>query len=92
MIISYETTGYETVHEILLTLACHLGGATLHSAVVSLNQRDVCLKQALFHPFETTLIDEGCLLLATESVDGVAFCDVILHDMFAKSFTGVAIA
>ena len=37
-------------------------------------------------------IDEGCLLLATERVDGVAFCDVILHDVFAKSITRVAIA
>ena len=51
LIIGLETTGYETIHEILLTLACYLGGATLHSAVVSLYQRDVCLKQALFHPF-----------------------------------------
>ena len=42
--------------------------------------------------YETTLIDKGCLWLATERVDGVAFCDVILHDMFAKSFTRVAIA
>ena len=50
-IIGLETTGYETIYKILLTLTCHLGGATLHSAVVSLNQRDVCLKQALFHPF-----------------------------------------
>ena len=41
---------------------------------------------------ETSLIDEGCLLLATERVDGVAFCDVILHDVFAKSITRVAIA
>ena len=215
-IIGLETTGYETIHKILLTLTCHLGGATLHSAVVSLNQRDVCLKQSLLHPFlyraslaleeiaiktklveetvlsdidailcdelrevayqdrivaschciskqdfgflrleqlillfdsslhdvdclaedhllvvlfadrnisarlsdlwqhlrshpmlelaslrelavkyqsiETTLIDEGCLLLATERVDGVAFCDVILHDVFANSITRVAIA
>ena len=51
LIIGLETTGYETIHEILLTLACYLGGATLHSAVVSLNQRDACLKQTLFHPF-----------------------------------------
>ena len=51
LIIGLETTGYETIHKIVLTLACYLGGATLHSAVVSLNQRDVCLKQALFHPF-----------------------------------------
>ena len=31
-------------------------------------------------------------MLATERVDGVAFCDVILHDVFAKSITRVAIA
>ena len=86
MIIDLETTGYEPINKILLTLACHLGGATLHSAVVSLNQRNTCLKQSLLHPFL------GCLLLATERVDGVAFCDVILHNMFAKSFTRVAIA
>ena len=45
-----------------------------------------------YQSIETTLIDEGCLLLATERVDGVAFCDVILHDVFAKSITRVAIA
>ena len=45
-----------------------------------------------YQSIETSLIDEGCLLLATERVDGVAFCDVILHDMFAKSITRVAIA
>ena len=37
-IIDLEATGYETIHKILLTLPCHLGVATLHSAVVSLNQ------------------------------------------------------
>ena len=45
-----------------------------------------------YQSIETSLIDEGCPLLATERVDGVTFCDVILHDMFAKSFTRVAIA
>ena len=44
-----------------------------------------------YQSIETTLIDKGCLLLATERVDGVAFCDVILHNMFAKGFTRVAI-
>ena len=86
MIIDLETTGYETIHKILLTLACHLGVATLYSSVVCLDQRNTCLKQSLLHPFL------GCLLLATERVDGVAFCDVILHNMFAKSITRVAIA
>ena len=51
MIIDLETTGYETIHKILLTLACHLGGATLHSSVVCLDQRNACLKQSLLHPF-----------------------------------------
>ena len=86
LIIDLEATDYETIHKILLTLACHLGGATLHSSVVCLDQRNACLKQSLLHPFL------GCLLLATERVDGVAFCDVILHDVFAKSITRVAIA
>ena len=31
-------TGYETIHKILLTLACYLGDATLHSSVVCLDQ------------------------------------------------------
>ena len=51
LIIGLETTGYETIHKILLTLACYLGGATLHSSVVCLDQRNVCLKQSLLHPF-----------------------------------------
>ena len=73
LIIGLETTGYETIHEILLTLACYLGGATLHSAVVSLNQRDVCLKQALFHPFlnraSLALEEEVCCLRPRESME-----------------------
>ena len=47
LIISLETTSYETIHEIQLTLACHLGGATLHSAVVSLNQHILLFDGAL---------------------------------------------
>ena len=47
LIIGLETTGYETIHKILLTLACHLGGATLHSAVVSLNQHILLFDGAL---------------------------------------------
>ena len=51
MIIDLEATGYETIHKILLTLACYLGGTTLHSSVVCFNQRHTCLKQSLLHPF-----------------------------------------
>ena len=73
LIIGLETTGYETIHEILLTLTSYLGGAALHSAVVSLDQRDACLKQALFHPFlnraSLALEEEVCCLRPRESME-----------------------
>ena len=77
LIIGLETTGYETIHEILLTLACYLGGASLHSAVVSLDQRDACLKQALFHPFlnRTSLALEE-IAIKTKPVEEPVLTDI----------------
>ena len=79
LIIGLETASYETIHEILLTLACYLGGATLHSAVVSLDQRDACLKQTLFHPF----LNRASLALEEIAVKAKPAEETVLSDIDA---------